>query len=106
MVLIALLLAPPALAQQRDPNAGIVGQPAPEAQPRTSAECTAYATQKANEEFLAQDSAVRRNSPFQTGAGGARDPYADSQRQQLGMDRSAREKQLFDACVARLNQKQ
>ena len=35
-----------------------------------------------------------------------RDPYTDSQRQQLNIDRSARERQLYDSCAARLNQKQ
>lgn len=101
-----LLVAAPALAQQGDPNAGIVRQPVPEAQPRTSAECTAYATQKANEEYLAQDNAVRRNSPFQSGPPGTRDPYVDSQRQQLDIDRATRERQFYDACVERLKQRQ
>ncbi len=107
-VLVAcLLLAAPALAQQQDdPNAGIVRQPAPEAQPRTNAECTAYAIQIANEEFLARDSSVRHTSPFQSGPAGTRDPYADSQRQQLNIDRAARERQLYDACIERLKQRE
>lgn len=67
LLLACLLAATPALAQQGDPNAGILSQPAPEAMPRTSAECTAYAIQRSNEEYMAQDSSVRRNSPFQTG---------------------------------------
>ena len=100
-----LLAVSPALAQQGDPNAGIVRQPASEAMPKTNAECTAYAIQQSNEEFMAQDSSVRRNSPFQSGPGGTRDPFTDSQRQQLSVDRAGRERQLYDACVVRLNQR-
>ena len=104
LIIACLLAATPVLAQQGDPNAGILRQPAPEAMPKTSAECTAYAIQQSNEEYMAQDSSVRRNSPFQTGPGGARDPFTDSQRQQLTIDRSARQQQLYDACVAHLSQ--
>lgn len=104
LVLACLLAATPALAQQGDPNAGILRQPTPEAMPKTSAEYTAYAIQRSNEEFMAQDSSVRRNSPFQTGPGGARDPFTDSQRQQLGIDRGARQQQLYDSCVEQLKQ--
>ncbi len=104
LLLACLLAATPAVAQQGDPNAGIIRQPAPEAMPKTSAECTAYAIQRSNEEYMAQDSSVRRNSPFQTGPGGTRDPFTDSQRQQLDIDRSARQKQLYDSCIEQLKQ--
>jgi len=104
-IIACLLAATPALAQQGDPNAGIVKQPAPETMGKTSAECTAYAIQRSNEEYMAQDSSVRRNSPFQTGPGGARDPFTDSQRQQLDIDRAARQKQLYDSCVEHLKQR-
>jgi hypothetical protein len=105
LILAALmLLGTPVAAQQRDRTQGILDKDIPEARPRTSAECRAYAIQKSNEEYLAQDSSVRRNSPFQSGPPGMRDPWADSQRQQLSIDRAGREQQLYDACLEWLRQ--
>lgn len=93
LLLAAILLAAPAASQPAPTN---------EAVPQTESECRAWATQKANEEYLAQDNSLRRNSPFQSGPAGTRDPFTDSQRQQLGIERSARERQLLESCIERL----
>ena len=99
---LAIVVAAPALAQKTGPNSSIVNEPAPEAMPDIKTQCTAYAQQTAAEEYLARDSTVRRTSPFQSGPGAPRDAYADSQRQQLAIERTGREKELYEACVARL----
>ncbi|MGE3907577.1 MAG: hypothetical protein AB7F36_16615 [Reyranellaceae bacterium] len=99
---MAACIAAPALAQKTGPNAPIVNQRVPEARPDIEAECTAYAQQTAAEEYLARDSTLRQTSPFQSGPAGTRDPYVASQRQDLAIQRTAREKELYDACVARL----
>ncbi len=102
--MMAACLAAPALAQKTGPNAPIVDDRVPEAMPDIQAQCTAYARQTAAEEYLARDSATRQTSPFQSGPPGTRDPYVASQRQDLVIQRTAREKELYDACVARLVQ--
>lgn len=101
---LSLALALPILAQSRDRTSGMLDADIPEARPRTQAECRAYAIQRSSEEFLAQDSSIRRNSPFLAGPSGMRDPWADSQRQQLAIDRAGREQQLYEACVEWLRQ--
>ena len=72
--------------------------------PASEAECRSHAATQANEEFMARDSSVRRTTPFQSD-GRMRDPYAGSQQQQLGVQRAAREKALYDACVEELRGK-
>jgi hypothetical protein len=95
-----ILLSLPAAAQQSDPR---LDTP-PQMQPRTEAECRAFALQRSNEEFLAQDSAIRRNPAFQSGPGAIRDPFSDSQRLQANIDRPGREQELYNACLAWLRQ--
>ena len=99
---IALAAVGPALAQKTGPNSEIIDQRMPEAMPDIRTQCTAYAQQTAAEEYLARDSNVRHTSPFQSGPGAPRDAYADSQRQQFAIERTGREKELYEACVARL----
>ncbi|MGE0152870.1 MAG: hypothetical protein AB7R90_09640 [Reyranellaceae bacterium] len=102
LALAGMALSAPLAAQQRAPTTGMPDTP--EARPRSETECRAFAIQRSNEEYLAQDSSVRRNAPFQSGPPGIRDPFTDSQRQDLNIDRAGREQQLYDACVEWLRQ--
>lgn len=104
LALAGALLALPVSAQQSGRAGGALDGNPPETRPRTEAECRAYAIQRSNEEYLAHDSSVRRNSPFQTGPAAMPDPYTLSQRQQLAMDRSGFEQEVYDACIAWLRQ--
>jgi len=104
LALGGILLAQPLAAQQSGRMGSALNANAPETRPRTEAECRAYAIQRSNEEYLAQDSSVRRNSPFQTGPAAMPDPYTLSQRQQLAMDRAGFEREVYDACIAWLRQ--
>jgi hypothetical protein len=97
-----ILLSLPVAAQQRDPK---LDTP-PQMQPRTESECRAFALQRSNEEFLAQDSSIRRNPAFQSGPGAIRDPFSDSQRLQANIDRAGREQELYNVCLEWLRRQQ
>lgn len=104
IALLALTLATPLMAQQREPGTSMTIPESSYTSARTPAECRAFAVQRSNEEFLAHDSSLRRTSPFQTGPAGMRDPWTDSQRQDASIDRAAREQLLYDACLEWLKQ--
>jgi hypothetical protein len=104
LVLLTLTLATPLMAQEREPGSGMTIPDSSYTSPRLPSECRAYAVQRSNEEFLAHDSSLRRNSPFQSGPAGMRDPWTDSQRQDANIDRAAREQLLYDACLEWLKQ--
>jgi hypothetical protein len=70
--------------------------------PKTAEECRSYANQQANEEYLAQRTTIRENSPFARSPSGRPDPLQHSANQQADIDRTGREQQLYDDCITKL----
>jgi hypothetical protein len=95
----ALLLA---LALSVAPVTLSVGASAQTSTPGTADECRSYAAQKANEEYMSQVATNRENSPFARSPSGRPDPLQQSANQQANIDKAGRERQLYDACVAKL----
>jgi hypothetical protein len=87
---MAALFATPLLAQS-DGSA-----------PKTPEQCRSYAAQQANEEYLSQRTTNRETSPFARSPSGMRDPLQQSADQKAAIDRTGREQQLYDDCVAKL----
>jgi hypothetical protein len=104
LALLSLMLATPLMAQQSEPGRSMTIPDSSYTSERTPAECRAFAVQRSNEEFMAHDSSLRRNSPFQAGPAGMRDPWTESQRQDANIDRAIREQMLYDACLEWLKQ--
>lgn len=104
LALLTLTLATPLMAQQSEPGRTMTIPDSSYTIERTPSECRAFAVQRSNEEYMAHDSSLRRNSPFQAGPAGMRDPWTESQRQTASIDRAVREQQLYEACLEWLKQ--